>query len=205
MKKLKWNTAIMICILMLGSSVGSESNDEKNRILTTEELLKIIILFENIMNRDYPLISDYDSLYHGEVMLEAEGETDWNYCRKLGLQPDTKPCEDALVNLWNSFGNGSPSLHLLQIKNIITDSSKASVKLFVDPHIKSCSPDKLALFEYNEINTIAVVGGKKFRTVTFHLPCNSLTTKNSKGYIYKISGNKIDDYPLTIKPPPPQK
>jgi len=195
-------------ILLSGGGVNKE--DAEVRGMKIDEMLNIIIKFESMLNKKVPLQSDFDYFYYGDHESERRMYIAYELCEQLKLEPDTEPCAEAINRILEGYGwkkgdKNYPSLYLLQIKNIVTDNKDMPIKIFVDPRIGPCYKKEDIESSAQLVDAVAVIGNNKFKKLSLAFPCDMETQKYWKIDLRMIDGKYVEDYPLTIKPPPEQK
>lgn len=188
-------------LFMVFSIKANNRQETSNVILRIDDLLKIIVDYEKIMNNKYPTLNDFNYLYFGDHESERGNDIEEKYCGGLGLQVDTKPCVEAMKKLINSYGKDRPDLYLLNIKYIITDSKDIPIDIYVDAKIKQCYKKDDLESSAQAINAIARIGNNKYKKLLLALPCDIETSKYWKIDVRSVDGKWIEDYPLAIKAP----
>lgn len=195
------NCALLCCMIAITTEAISNKNIP-NRILRVDEVLAIIVEFENILNKKIPTIADFSTLYFPDDATERESNADADYCEDvLKLEFDTDPCSAAIKRDFKGA-----SLFLLNIKKIITDSKNIPFKFYVDPSLKPCPASDLERHEDLEINGIVIIGNNKYKYITFILPCDYLSSKNDwRIDVISVDNKLMRYYPLTLKKPADSK
>ena len=145
-------------------------------------------------------MGDFLSLY-GDADAFREVDLEYYYCEELGkIQRETKEMSDCFMSLITA--PPSPSLFLVNIKNIITDGRNVPIKIFVDPRLKTCPKDGVGTGANLYMEAVAVMPGK-YKKLGIGLPCDVHEKWGYKIYDIKIDDKWLDDYPFTIKYPAP--
>ena len=197
---MKYFTALLgSAMVLISSTVSIAQESTQGGPLTVEDLMKIVVDFQTIINKPAPNMDDFGRLYKGEGEGEREMWVDQLYCTEvLKLEYDTPPCTAALNEL---FEYNKSSLYLLNIKNLISDNTQDAIRLFVDPSIKSCS-NYSAQNPYLPVKVVAIIGTNKFKSLTLYLACNSKAAATDRLNDVEIRGKSVSVYPITIKKPP---
>ena len=190
-----------LAMILMSSTVSTAQEPTQAGSLSVENLLKIVVDFQTIINKPAPNSEDFHRLYKGEAEGERTMLVKQRYCSEvLNLEYDTPPCSAALKQLYE---NNHSNLYLLNIKNLISDNSPAAIKVFVDPDIKSCK-DYSAQNPFVLLKAVALIGSNKFKSIALLLPCDPQIAVYSRLEDVQIRGKSVSDYPLAI-PKPPQK
>jgi len=169
--------------------------EPNHRALSLNEILKIVSDFDRIMDHNPPSMCDFNYLYRADESDDAEIHARKQYCGNIRTIPiESFDCGKYLPN--------DPSIYLLNIKNLLTDSKDIPIKIYVSPKIKSCFNNSQPGVAMNRLPAIAILGPGKFKRIDIVIPCDTYDAYNyTMVSDVKIDGKSARDYPFTITKP----
>ncbi len=189
--------------------IGKSDKTGYSKIYTVEDYLRFVLLFEDVINKKSPTISDCYKLGPEELVATACEEA-WvglwqkEYCNKiLEINEDSNKCNKYLNKLSNDKTK-RPSFRLNLIRKELIEDTDDKIIIFIDPAIKMCpGPDKSDILEkghndalnrdfiiaknVNEYIQVPAISksGNKYKSMIIEMPCTD-TIAGINGYIIHV-------------------
>jgi hypothetical protein len=183
---------IIIFILLMNPAVIVSSSEKSDSPASVIEYIKIINHLEKVLNKTSPTLSDFKYFFPCECS-EHEIIFEENYCIKvLKIDRKSKKCDEFAVNR-EKTPDRTPSLYLLNIKNILTNHHNDTIKLFIESSIQICSNVESNM----DITIIAKIGNTNFKTIKLYMNCGTRQIGEESAFEgIEIDGKNLSDYPI---------